>query len=1287
MTHGAGTPHIAAFSGPWSLCADFEDIAQLFQRIDDNSRVIDMKPFSTILALLILAGASLSGCAGDDYTPVYFPPPGDDEGAAPAPSVSTASRQCTLSFTSRLCVAIKGDKLEVGADESDPLCAEVPAFPIHVSGTTLTLNGSEFPDINVEGHGLPAPITINARGIGDGAANAGQGTVDASGNMTIEDFSLFIVALGIEGEVPGLTLTTGSTDKLEFLPSIAGSPPDASGAMKLVTATTLGHVIDAADEYLKGASLTATFTGSISPPLSECGGEGERSVEVKRVDIAQDGHQTESPLPDEQVMEVSGGTYISDGSADVGPRYETTTSFKVKNIGAKPQKLAIPTRKGPFYLSAMIPLTGTLAAQQSFVLKVTFRPTQSDSNPGKMAETLSIGSDSFQLTGVALSKAGSGSVSIVDDSGNVTAPDVSGVPIGSSDVPANAERRFFLCTAIKCGESNAWTGCGECADPATMPCELLSVSTSGRPLAEVDASCNPIEKDAAPLYTIDLKGSSDISLAAHKQVLALRNMGVADMSVASITLEEEPGSKSTGQFSLPSNAIFVADHFSDIQKQVAAALADKAVQGTPLPITLPPFQPGYKETTAYVVITYTPTDLMGSDGQQAGVGSKVTDKAILKIKTDKGDITSEISGTTEIKESPALELYFRTSSGTKQVAAGEAFPFKGITAATVDMASPLFLRTADTSSAALRVTAITLGGPDAANFRWLDTKEKIAQVSPPSGKGLRCSIPIVDESTGNMTGESFDLNPVQIGGTGFDLAPGAYSTATMPLFGCVDFHRDEGNDTKKLYEGSLSVEAVELTAAGLPEQNPDGSPKKTVFTVRLLAAIEPLSGQYVLRITQTMAAILNPQFPGLSAVSSRQDATADLASGKSKQTDLQVFTSAMILDPFDEMTIKSADGKKTISTPNDGVTAVFRAVDTHPVSQAYGVDGLFDYANLIYDGSRPSGSRGIFEDYPGVPDGMRANGWRIFTSTLSWPGPLGAEEKKPSNPSDCLIVDPCDPEGLRAFTDAGAAEKGKGACAFFYASGGRFDSPAFHSSQEMPGGEYANLCSKVDQPQNLYDMDTGHCSVDGSITFEETGLRFFGPTIFNNPNGQAGPKPPMDAIFHLAFTTSVLKPASSASDWNVLPDARIDLAKNEYKINLNDKSLATPQICESNTQNRVVGGKKYSTWRYLDGLLWKDEEGKIPAGCPETGNDFTGGQAFLRGKSIDPATGILTVITAAKFGSSDDLTFAFKDVMMFVVLKGWLCDPAGNPEEFEGARCYDSMLNDRDAKSQQSIVN
>ncbi len=1239
-----------------------------------------------VLIALSFIWALLGGCAGEDYTPVYFPPP-EDEGAGPAPSVSDASRHCTLSFTSQICVTIKGENIEVGLSGDDALCAEVPAFPIHISGNAVTLEGSEFPDIDVEGHGLPAPITINARGDGDGANNVGQGTVDQSGNITIEGFSFFIVALGIVGEVPGLTLTTGSTEELDYLPAMSGSPPDASGAMTLVTATKLGHIIDAADEYLLGASLTAAFRGKVTPPLTQCGGDGERTIEVSKVVISADGQQTESAIPEGRIMEISPGTFIAETSADIGPRYEAGAKFRVRNTGNKAQQLAVPPRKGPFYMnSTMTPLTGTLAPNQAFMLDVTFRPTQSDSAPGQIIENISIGPDQFQLTGVALDQSGSASVNVVGDDGFVTAPDVDEVDIGDASVQAGAERRFFLCTEIECGGVKSFTACEECADPATMPCELLAVSTEGKPLAEVDGQCSLLHPDAAPLYTIDISGSADISVSAHKQVLALRNKGVKDLKIESVKLEEVEGSKSTGEFKLPTDAVFVAESIGDVQEQIAKALAEEAAEGTKLPVTLPPYQPGYSETTAFIVVTYTPGDLLGADGQQAGVGSAVEDRALLTIETDQGDVTAEVSGSTTITESPALELYFKTSTGTWRVEDGMSFPFKGVTAQTVDMAVPVFLRVADTAGASLRITSISLGGGDEAFFRWLDTKEEIDSVKPSAGKGLRCSIPIIDENTGAMIDESFDLNPVTITAAGFDMAPGAYSLSTMPLFGCADFHRDEGSALdKRLYAADLVVEAEELATSGLPAQNPDGSPKKTRLTAKMLAAIDPMTGRFVLRVTQTMSAMLNPQFPGLSAVSSKKDMQGWLDSGKAKPTDLQIFTGAMILDPFDEMTISSSDGSKVLSTPNDGITAVFRPIDTHPVTTKYGVDGLFDHASLIHDGSLEAGLKGIYEDYPGIGEGTRANSWRIYTSALSYPGPLAPQDKVPHNISDCIVVNPCDPEGLKLFNEAGVGG-GKGACAFFYASGGRYDSPAFHTAEEMEGGEYAPLCDHIDEPQDLLDIDTGMYTVDGHMTFEEIGMRFFGPTFIHNPGGPLGPKPPMDEVFHMAFTTGVLMPQEDENDPDVLPDKKIDLAANEFMVNLDDQAVAQPPICENNTDNRIIDGETYSSWHYLDGLLFKDPEGTIPAGCPQDDNDYAGGMAYLRGRPMDPATGNVTFVAAAKFGSSDDLSFAFKDVMTFLVIKGWFCDPAGSEENFEGSRCFDYIFNDRDAESQQSIT-
>jgi len=195
-----------------------------------------MKHYRHIFCSLIaiLAVTFVAGC-GADKMPVYFEPPEDDAVADPSTSDLSDAGSCAITYESQLCVMIKGDTIEAGMDESDPLCVEVAPIPMHLSGTSIEVRGSEFPDVLVEGNGLPAPITINARGAGDGASNVGTGTVDASGNITIENFSFFIVALGMVGEIPGLTLTTGPTDELPHLPSISGSPADASGAMNLVT--------------------------------------------------------------------------------------------------------------------------------------------------------------------------------------------------------------------------------------------------------------------------------------------------------------------------------------------------------------------------------------------------------------------------------------------------------------------------------------------------------------------------------------------------------------------------------------------------------------------------------------------------------------------------------------------------------------------------------------------------------------------------------------------------------------------------------------------------------------------------------------------------------------------------------------------------------------------------------------------------------------------------------------------------------------------------------------------
>lgn len=1240
-----------------------------------------------ILAFAVLI-AALTGCAGEDKMPVYFQPPDDEETASPATSEGPPTADCTVSYESQLCVVIKGDAIEAGTDEEDPLCVEVDPFPIHISGTGVTIKGSEFPDVLVEGHGLPAPITINAKGNGDGSGNVGEGSIDGDGNITVENFSFFIVALGMVGEIPSLTLTTGTTDELPHLLPITGSPPDASGAMTMVTGTVLGPLFEAADKILMGASLQATFSGSINPPLTECSeSSGPRSIEITKLIIDETGAQTDANLPDDTIMVVSTGTYIASTPDDVGPRFEANEKFRVKNIGSRTVDVSIPPRIGAFTITSTESLNQELAPQRSFIINVSFHPNISDTQPGLVKEQLVIGTDMFTLQAEALTSGGSASVDAIDDSGNTSKPNVDEVDVGESSVPVNARREYFKCDSIDCDGSPAWTNCRSCEDPYGGECILLSISTDHEPLAEVDHECGLMRPKATPLLAIDLKGTSSTDITARKQVIAIRNRGVAPLTVTDIRLEYPADTQSQGEFNLNPNAIFVADSFEEIQGQVMHALEGMDTQGVALPITLEPYHDGVSTQSLYVVVTYQPKDLIGSDGTPAGVGSDATDHATLKIITEDSSITAEITGSTSIQDVPPLELYFKTSTGLKKIEEGSAFSFRQITANTVDSAVPMFLKLADSATAAMRITSIVLTSGDTEFFEWLDTADKITAKNPPAGKGMRCSIPIIDESTGQMTGEIFDLDPVSLG-NGFDLIPGAWTTESMPLFGCLNFHRDEGSEaTKRLFESELTVSAYKLDATGNPIRNADGTFQESKFPIRVLAAIDPITGKVVLRITQTMAVILNPQFPGNSAIASREEMSDVLASGEMKHYDLQVFLGAFNLDPFDEETVTDLSGTEILTTPDDGITGVFRALNSVPVSTDYDDPYLYDFASLLFDSTLPPGQQGIFEDFPNVPEGTKSNPWRIFTAMLSYPGPLAPLSERADLPSQCELINPCDPEGLKKFTDAGVGPGEKGACAFFYATGGRYDSPSFHTDDVMPGGEYAKMCDIAGQSQNLIDMNTGRYLLDGSINFEEIGLRFFGPTYFHNPGGPLGPFPPMDVIFHTAFTTDTLLPQKRPSDPDVLPDERIDIQHQEYKLNLDDPTLMNPPLCAKNVGNRVVNGKTVSSWTYLAPFLSKDEKGEIPAGCPRPGiNDFNGGSAYMHGRKLDHETGIVTFIAATKFGSSNDLTFAFKDVMMFIIINGWICDPLGNEEMYEGPRCYDVGFNDRDALSQISMT-
>ena len=371
----------------------------------------------------------------------------------------------------------------------------------------------------------------------------------------------------------------------------------------------------------------------------------------------------------------------------------------------------------------------------------------------------------------------------------------------------------------------------------------MALSTDEKPIAEVDGNCDPKYPDATMLFTIDLKGSTSTSIGARKQVVAIRNTGITPLTIKDIVLEDDPDAKSKGEFQISRDAIFMAASYDEIRSAVALALEDKSTTGVTFPVTLEPYYKGVSEESLFAVITYQPRDLVGHDGTAAGIGSETTDKAVLRIVTDDASITTEILGSTSIRDVPPLELFVKTSTGTKRIDEGKSFSFKGITAETTDSAVPLFLKLADAATSPMRITGIEISGKDAEYFELLDTPDKIASRAPDAGKGMRCTIPIVDESTGQMTGEIFDLDPIALG-NGYDLTPGAYSEESMPLFGCINFHRDPAQAAnKRLFDAKLTVTAQTLDATNNPARNPDGSFQESTYPIKVLAAINPRTGQ------------------------------------------------------------------------------------------------------------------------------------------------------------------------------------------------------------------------------------------------------------------------------------------------------------------------------------------------------------------------------------------------------------------------------------------------------------
>lgn len=1225
--------------------------------------MLKMKKALFAIALL----GSLAACGGPDYEPVYF---ASGQGSAAQPEKGTRpslseSAHCTLNLKSKLCVKIKGKNLEVGTNPADLLCADTPPIPFEIQGSKIFLKGNTFPDIqvHVKVKGVDTPMTINGRGDGDGMDNIGQGTWAPEGEIEIQGFSFYINVLGVSGKIPDLTLTTGAVKETPELEVIHGKPAGTDGQMTLVTSTVLGHLFPAADKFLLGASMQATFEGELSPPLAECRGKDgteSKALNVVKLLLTPSGELLEEPLPGGNILEVSTGTFLAESPKDVGPAFESEAFFKMTNEGDEDFQINLPAKLGPFYFSSEGRTQRLLKPGSHLKFRVVFRPTKETvQKPGSVKQSIRFGPHLFYLMGIVLAPDGKTRLNQIDDQGQITAGNVADINLSGMAVPSGTVKKYFRCQTLTCEGSESITQCRPCTPPDVKGCLLKAVNKEGRPMEEVGKNCKPLYEKVPPQMNLDLAGSPQIPMNPSKQVFTIQNTGVKPLTVKKVFIEEWPNSKSQRQF------------------QVAVSQT--------LPVTLAPYQKGFKEEVLHVTVSYLPNDLIGADGAQATSGLAVLDRAILKIETESGVKQTELTGKTQIQEVPELQAYFGSAAGVKGRASGETFALEEVTAVTEDLAAPVFLKMADAAAGGLRITEVKIQGKDAAFFEWLDSQEKVETRQPAAGSGKRCSIPVLDPTTGRMIDERFDLNFTNLGSQGFDLKPGAFTEATMPLFGCLNFHKDPAQTVKqRLFEADLRVSGLKLDAQGKLEKNPDGSFKQMQLSVKLVAAIDPLKGKFVLRITQTLAAILNPTAPSLASMPAQKEVELMMQEGRGSLKELNVLIGSVILDPFDEMEITNSKGE-VVSKPSDGVTAVFRELDTRPSPKNYAEDLLLDFTSLVYDSDLPVGKNGIFYDYASeghpLPDPLKISGWRIFTGALSYPGPL--HPRSPIDQSQCEEIDPCSPDGLAKFTESGAGADGKGACAFFYTSGARYHSPAFEAViQNAPH----DLCETRDQPQELFASNSGHYTVDGAITFEDLGLRFWGPNYFLNPHGPLGFKPTMDELFHIAFTTEMLKPKRGPKDYNVLPDEKIDFSKLEHKINLTEASLSNPPMCPTNTNNRTLGGRKYSSWNYFREMWFKDEAGEMPAGCPEPDNEFKGGTAFLRGRRIDPQTGTLTLVTAAKFGNREELSLAFKNVMIFMAMNAWLCDPQGDPANFEGEKCFDATFNERDAKAQMTYI-
>lgn len=990
------------------------------------------------------------------------------------------------------------------------------------------------------------------------------------------------------------------------------------------------------------------------------------SITVYKVMTGEDGRQIEIPIPTGKILEVGNGTFVARSETDLGDKYTATAKFKIVNSGEKQVNVSLPAQIGPFYLSSGGNLKYSLGPEQFTIITVTFSPnTDNCSGEGEIEEEIELSKTTFKLFGVALKASGLATINIINSDGNIKVSDASMLTFPEIALSANPVKQYFQCKEISCNGEVRYTSCVPCINVLGGSCKLLTVNSKNEPIDAVTSNCKPVTNNKSPSSEINLASTDLTSIKVQKKIIEIINTGNEPLVIDHVKIREAKDSASTEQFSINTKAIFMADSFQEVQKKILTAFDTGAVfESETFPTVLPPYDPPVLTTRLYAVVSYHPNDVLGSDGIAAAVGSSSKDTAYLEITSKERVKNTELVGTTTVREIPALQVFVKSSNGMKSIVSNSVLPLKGITTDTANLAIPLFMKLSDSASTTIKITGITIKGD---NFEWLDTTEKIGS----KNEDVRCIIPIYDEK-----GAQIDLienpEPISLGAKGFTIEPGIYTLDTMPFFGCINFFRDSSTTLEKVsFSGEINITAQELTSSGQVALNPDGSIKETIFTFGLLGVIDPLQGPSVLRLTQTMAGVMNPKFPSISSVASEDEMNLAIAEGIASEADREVFIMAIHLDPFDDN--------------GDGVTALFTPIDTRAVPQAYDDPKLKDYTSLIHDSLLPKGERGIFDSYDVVPNDFRETALKIYTSSLSYPGPIAPPEEQPFGETQCEVVDPCTAEGQRKLGEGSNNPNYKGVCAYFFVTAGDRDSPAFNYPTENPPGNRREMCADRETPYEL-DPIEGVYTLDGRMEFERAAIFFQGPTYFHNPSGPLGPVSPLDEKFNVNFTTEVLLPISETKTVDRLPDKRIDVAKGEYKINLNDPYSDLPQLCPTNMKNRYLQGEYFSTWKYIAPLLWKDKEATIRAGCPEEDNDFTGGVAYISGKRLDQKTGHATFVTASKFSSSDNLTFAFKDVMLFLVLNGWFCDPYGPEEDMEGTRCFDKNFNYRDAMTQSSIV-